>query len=110
MHRRRPAMAFTAAFAALQLSPSVQADGSYLYMIPSILSMGMSIYQQERAMAMQQEMQRRQLESLRVQQNHPQPASAAEIAELTRLLREQQKQIEALQKQIESYRTMQGHP
>lgn len=53
MNRPRPAMALTAAFASLQLSSPVQADGSYLYMIPSILSMGMSIYQQERALSMQ---------------------------------------------------------
>jgi septal ring factor EnvC (AmiA/AmiB activator) len=94
----------TMAFAAsLQFSSAAQADASYLYMIPSIMGMGTSIYQQHQAMAMQEEAQRRQVESLRRQQATQQPASSIEIAELTRLTKEQQSQIAELQKKIEKY-------
>lgn len=103
-----PAIAIMAFSASLQFAPAAQADASYLYMIPSIMGMGTSIYQQERVMTMQQEMQRGQLESLRAQQNHPQPASSSEIAELRKLLEEQRNQIAALQRQLERNRTAQG--
>ncbi|MGI2323265.1 MULTISPECIES: hypothetical protein [Methylococcus] len=93
-------MAFTAS---LQFSSATQADASYLYMIPSIMGMGTSLYQQHQAMAMQEEAQRRQMESLRMQQAAQRPASSNEIAELTRLTKEQQSQIAELQKKIEKY-------
>lgn len=100
------AIAMTAFAASLQLSPAAQADASYLYMIPSVMSMGTSIYQQNQAMAMLEEVQRRQMESLRIQQAAQQPASSNEIAELTRLTKEQQSQIAELQKKIENIQTI----
>ncbi|QXP90930.1 hypothetical protein [Methylococcus capsulatus] len=92
-------MAFTAS---LQFSPAAQADASYLYMIPSIMGMGTSIYQQHQAMAIQEEAQRRQMESLRVQQNCQQTVSAPEMTELKKLLQDQQQELMLLRQQLES--------
>ncbi|MDD2770338.1 MAG: hypothetical protein PHT19_16570 [Methylococcus sp.] len=93
-------IAFVAIAASLQFAPAAQADASYLYMIPTIMGMGTSIYQRHQAMATQEEAQRRQMESLRLQQAAQQPASSAEVLELTRLIKEQQNQISRLQQQI----------
>lgn len=97
-------IAFIAFTASLQFAQAAQGDTSYLYMIPPIMGMGTSIYQQHQAMAMQDEAQRRQMESFRLQQAARQPASSAEIAELTRLVKEQQKQILNLKTQIDVYK------
>lgn len=96
-----PAIAIMAFSASLQFAPAAQADASYLYMIPSIMGIGTSIYQQHQAMAMQEEAQRRQMESLRMQQAAQQPASSNEIADLARVIKEQQKQIIELRKLVE---------
>lgn len=93
-------IAITAFAASLQLSPAAQADASYLYMIPSMMSMGTSIYHQHQAMAMQEEAQRRQMENLRLQQSNPQCPSISDMAELKNQLNEQQKTIADLQRRI----------
>ncbi|QXP87718.1 hypothetical protein [Methylococcus capsulatus] len=95
-----PAIAIMAFSASLQFAPAAQADASYLYMIPSLMSMGTSIYQQHQAMAMQEEAQRRQMENLRLQQSNPQCPSISDIAELKNRLNEQQKTIADLQRRI----------